>query len=224
MGTDRSLYNLQKIQDNMDRGNIFLDSYPAQVHFLMIDKCNVKCIMCGGDYFRSKSGRRITLDKFQTMAANLKLENVRAVVLAGAGDPMLNQDLVPIVQFINRAYPQIAISITTNGLGLTESIARALIDCRVSQVNISINSASRSTYRRIMQIDGFDAVCRNARTFDDLRKQAGKPVSLQFSAAIHRLNIEEMPRLVELARETGADSINLFYTRFYPERYPRLEY
>ncbi len=217
MGTDRSLYNLQKIQDNMDRGNIFLDSYPAQVHFLMIDKCNVKCIMCGGDYFKSKSGRRITLDKFQTMAANLKLENVRAVVLAGAGDPMLNQDLIPIVQFINRAYPQIAISITTNGLGLTESIARALIDCRVSQVNISINSASRSTYRRIMQIDGFDAVCRNARTFDDLRKQAGKPVSLQFSAAIHRLNIEEMPRLVELARETGADSINLFYTRFYPE-------
>ncbi|MBI4763942.1 MAG: glycosyltransferase, partial [Deltaproteobacteria bacterium] len=109
-------------------------------------------------------------------------------------------------------------SITTNGLGLTEARARALIDGTVSKVNISINSATRPTYRRIMQIDGFDAVCRNARTFDALRKQAGQPVSLQFSAAINCLNIEEMPRLVELARETGADSINLFYTRFYPER------
>ncbi len=218
MEIDRSLENLHKIQSNIERGNVFLDSYPIQVHFLMIDKCNVKCIMCGGDYFRSKSGRMITLDKFKTMAANLKLENVRAVVLAGAGDPMLNRDLIAIVRFINTTYPQIAISITTNGLGLTESLARALMDCTVSQVNISINSATQQTYKRIMQIDGFTAVCRNARTFAELIKQSGKPVSLQFSAAINRLNIEELPRLVELAHETGADSINLFYTRFYPER------
>jgi MoaA/NifB/PqqE/SkfB family radical SAM enzyme/Tfp pilus assembly protein PilF len=211
-------YNQAKIQASIQRRDIFLDGLPLTIHFLMIDKCNVKCIMCGGDYFRSTSGKMITLEKFKTMAANLKLENARAVVLAGAGDPLLNRDLVEIVRFINSRHPHIAISITTNGLSLTESLSRSLLACNIQQVNISINSATRETYQRIMQIDGFDSVCRQAKTFDDLRRSAGRRVSLQFSAAINRLNIEEMPRLVELAKQIGVDSINLFYTRFYPER------
>jgi len=57
MGNSLSDHNLSKVQSNIEKGNVHLDSYPYQVHFLMIDKCNVKCIMCGGDYFKSKSGR-----------------------------------------------------------------------------------------------------------------------------------------------------------------------
>jgi GT2 family glycosyltransferase/Flp pilus assembly protein TadD/MoaA/NifB/PqqE/SkfB family radical SAM enzyme len=184
----------------------------------MIDKCNVKCIMCGGDYFKSKSGRMITLEKFKTMAANLKLENACAIVLAGAGDPLLNRDLVRIIQFVRHTYPHITISVTTNGLALTAGLSGLLLDSGVSLLNISINSATRASYRRIMQVDGFDTVCRNAKAFVEQRTQSGSPTALQFSAAINRLNIEDLPRLVELTREVGGNSINLFYTRFYPER------
>lgn len=218
MQTHSCEYNFSKIQASLERRDLFLDGYPTMVHFLMIDKCNVKCIMCGGDYFRSTSGRKITIEKFKTMAANLKLEHARSVVLAGAGDPLLNRDLVPIIRFLNSTYPHIAISITTNGLALSETLSHALLECTLGQVNISINAASRETYRRIMQVDGFEAVCNNARRFADLRRLARKPVSFQFSAAVNRLNIEEMPLLVELANAIGMDSINLFYTRFYPER------
>lgn len=218
MGNSLSDYNLSKVQSNIERGNLFLDSYPYQVHFLMIDKCNVKCIMCGGDYFRSKSGKKITLEKFKTIAANLKIEQARAIVLAGAGDPLLNRDLVPIIRFVRGTYPQISISVTTNGLALTEKLSGLLLETGVSLVNISINSATRASYRRIMQVDGFDAVCRNAKSFVGQRNRSGRPTVLQFSAAINRLNIEDLPRLVELAGEIGVNSINLFYTRFYPER------
>jgi GT2 family glycosyltransferase/MoaA/NifB/PqqE/SkfB family radical SAM enzyme len=174
--------------------------------------------MCGGDYFRSKSGRMITLEKFKTMAANLKLENVGAIVLAGAGDPLLNKDLIQIIQFVKKTYPHISISVTTNGLALSATLSGHLIESEVAQVNISINSATRVSYKRIMQIDGFDMVCKNAKSFIEQRNKSGKPVALQFSAAINRLNIEDLPRLVEVGREIGINSINLFYTRFYPER------
>jgi len=217
MENNISEHNLAKIQRNIEAGNIYLDSYPAQVHFLMIDKCNVKCIMCGGDYFKSKSGRMITLEKFKTMAANLKLENAKAIVLAGAGDPLLNKDLMPIIKFVKNTYPHITISVTTNGLALSATLAGLLLESEVAQVNISINSATRASYKRIMQIDGFDAVCKNAKAFIEQRNRTRRPVALQFSAAINRLNIEELPRLVELGKEIGINSINLFYTRFYPE-------
>jgi GT2 family glycosyltransferase/MoaA/NifB/PqqE/SkfB family radical SAM enzyme/Flp pilus assembly protein TadD len=218
MGTDPSVYNLAKIQNNLENGNVYLDSYPVQVHFLMIDKCNVKCIMCGGDYFRSQSGRRITLEKFKTMAANLRFENVRAIVLAGAGDPLLNADLIPIIQFVKKEHPHITLSLTTNGLALTEKLSGLLVESGVHLVNISINSATRASYRRIMQVDGFDRVCGNARSFVDQRNRSGKSITLQFSAALNRLNIEDLPGLVQLGKDIGINSINLFYTRFYPER------
>jgi FkbM family methyltransferase len=203
---------------NVERGNMYVQRYPTQVHFLMIDKCNAKCIMCGGDYFKSKSGRMITLKKFKTMAANLKLENARAIVLAGAGDPLLNKELVPIIQFVKKTYPHIIISVTTNGIALSEKISGLLLESGVSLVNISINSATRASYKRIMQVDGFDLVCKNAKNFVKLKKLLSKQTTLQFSAALNRLNIEDLPVLVELAREIGVNGINLFYTRFYPER------
>jgi glycosyltransferase involved in cell wall biosynthesis/MoaA/NifB/PqqE/SkfB family radical SAM enzyme len=218
METNACHYNLTKIQNNIAGENVYLDSYPAQIHFLMIDKCNVKCIMCGGDYFRSKTGRMITLEKFKTMAANLKLENAKAIVLAGAGDPLLNKDVVPIIQYVKQTYPHISITITTNGLALLPSLSERLIESGVDLVNISINSATRGTYKRIMQVDGFETVCKNAKAFADQRNRSGKPIAFQFSAAINELNIKELPRLVELGKEVGINSINLFYTRFYPER------
>lgn len=196
----------------------FTKAFPVQVHFLMIDKCNAKCIFCGGDYFRSESKRLITLEKFQRMAAHLKLERFQKIVLAGAGDPLLNPNLIPIIQYTNDRYSGVGISITTNGIALTEEISEAFLRCKISDLNISINAASRNVYKRVMQVDCFDKVCRNARRFAALRREKGTGPVLQFSSAINRLNIEDLPALVELGREIGIDALNIFYTRFYPER------
>ncbi|MDI6761905.1 MAG: glycosyltransferase [Thermodesulfobacteriota bacterium] len=198
--------------------NGWTSRFPVQVHFLMIDKCNAKCIFCGGDYFRSESKRLITLEKFQRMAANLKLERFQKIVLAGAGDPLLNPHLIPIIQYTHDRYSGVGISITTNGIALTEEISEAFLRCKISDLNISINAASRNVYKRVMQVDCFDKVCQNARRFVALRREKGTGPVLQFSSAINRLNIEDLPALVELGREIGIDALNIFYTRFYPER------
>lgn len=189
-----------------------------QVHFLMNDRCNAKCIMCGGDYFRSGSGRMITFEKFKKMALNLKLQYFQSIVLAGAGDPLLDRDLIPIIQFARKEYPHIRISITTNGIALSEIIFKSLLENNVDFINISINSATRKTYQRIMQVDCFDKVCDNVKKLIVLKDKLRKFMRVQFSIAINRLNIEELPALVELGKDIGIDSINVMYCRFYPER------
>jgi len=218
MPNDKASYNLRKIQNNISNLNVFLDSWPAQIHFLMVDKCNAKCIMCGGDYFRSKSGRLITLDKFKRMASNLQLEYSQGIVLAGAGDPLLNPHLIPIIQYANERYAHLSVALTTNGIALSEEMSQALLQCRLNMVNISINAASRDVYKRIMQVDWFDRVCENVKRFMGLRRSKGSGPAVQFSSAINRLNIEDLPKMVELARGIGIESINVMYCRFYPER------
>jgi len=218
MDAKKNQYNIKKLENNLRNNNIFIDNLPTQIHFLMIDKCNAKCIMCGGNYFHNKSQRKITLDKFKKMASNLQLQRCSGIVLAGAGDPLLNRDLVPIMQFVREKYPHIRISVTTNGIALTKKLSKAFIENGVGVVNVSINSATRESYDRIMQVECFDKVCENAKNLVDLKNRLGSMTRVQFSCAINRLNIEELPLLVELSRDLGVESINVMYCRFYPEK------
>jgi GT2 family glycosyltransferase/MoaA/NifB/PqqE/SkfB family radical SAM enzyme/cytochrome c-type biogenesis protein CcmH/NrfG len=218
MGAQKYLYNIKKLENNLQNNNIYIDNFPTQVHFLMIDKCNAKCIMCGGNYFCGNSKKKITLDKFKKMASNLQLQLCRGIVLAGAGDPLLNMDLVPIIRFVREKYPHISISITTNGIALTDKLSESFLDNDIAIVNISINSSTRETYRRIMQVDCFDKVCKNVKNLVDMRNRRANRTKIQFSNAINKLNIEELPLLVELSSDLGVDSINIMYCRFYPEK------
>ncbi|WP_298438394.1 glycosyltransferase [Geobacter sp.] len=190
---------------------------PHTVHFLLNDKCNAKCVFCGGDYYRSKSGKVITLDKFARMAENLHLEHFRNICLAGAGDPLLDPDFMPIVRYTNERYPNIDITVTTNGIALKPELSAEMMGAKVSLVNISINAATRATYKRLMQVDQFDTVCANAAAFVRERDRAGRQTLFQLSCAISRLNIEELPTLVELAHRLGVRHLNIFYCRFYPK-------
>ena len=190
---------------------------PGTVHFLMNDKCNAKCVMCGGDYFGSKTGRSITFEQFKQSARNLHLEDFQICLLAGGGDPLVNPDVIPMMEHMREVYPRVNLALVTNAISLTKRVAQAVIDCNVSHINCSINSATRETYRHIMQVDAFDKVCRNIKRMDDLRKKHDVNLGLQFSSAINRINIEEMPDLVRLTKELGVDSINMMYCRFYPE-------
>lgn len=211
-------YNHNQIINNIQNKNLFLDNHPTQIHLLMIDKCNAKCIMCGGNYFSSSSGKRISLEDYKKIAQNLEFEFVSAVCLAGAGDPLLNRDIIPIIAYTNKTYPHIVVSITTNGIGLTRKISESVLEQNVAMLNISINAATKETFKKIMQVDAFDAVCENARYLSELTRTKGRGPALQLSFIANRLNIEELPTLVEVAHSVGARSINVMYTRFYPER------
>lgn len=205
------------MDQSMDFQSGTFNCLPHTVHFLLNDKCNAKCVFCGGDYYRSKSGKVITLDKFARMAGNLHLEHFRNICLAGAGDPLLDPDFMPIVRYTNEQYPNIAITVTTNGIALKPELSAEMMKAKVSLVNISINAATPVTYQRLMQVNQFDTVCANAAAFVREREKACGQTLFQFSCAISRLNIEELPILVELAHRLGVRHLNIFYCRFYPK-------
>jgi hypothetical protein len=71
----------------------------------------------------------ITFDKFKKMAENLGL-SASSVVLSGAGDltqPCPGADH-PLPE---PAVPKLKISITTNGIALSQRLSEELLDCRL---------------------------------------------------------------------------------------------
>lgn len=198
------------------RGTGFDMSTPHSVHLLLNDKCNARCIFCGGDYYHSRSGRMLTFEKVKVISKNIHLERFQQVVLAGAGDPLLCPDFVPIMQYLRAEFPAVEIAVTTNGIGLNRSVSEAVLDNRVAMLNISLNAGTRETYCRLMQVDAFDLICRQVREFAQLCWNQGTGPRLQLSIPIMRCNVEELPLLVRFASEVGAVGVNVFYCRFYP--------
>ena len=190
---------------------------PGTVHFLMNDKCNAKCIMCGDDYAMSKTGRVLTLNQFKKSAQNLHMEDFKVCLLAGGGDPLVNPDIIPIMNFMKSDYPHVKLALVTNGISLTQKMAQATINANVGHINISIDSATKPTYRHIMQVDQFDRVCKNVNQIRKMASENKHPLVLQFSIALSLLNIEELPELIRLANQLGVKSVNSMYCRFYPE-------
>jgi GT2 family glycosyltransferase/MoaA/NifB/PqqE/SkfB family radical SAM enzyme len=194
----------------------FFSKLPYSAHFLLNDKCNAGCVFCGGNYANSSSGRVLTLEKFKLIAQNIHLENYRQAVLAGAGDPLISPDFVPIMRYLHTTYKNVGIAVTTNGIALTRELAKEMLDCNVTMLNISLNAATRGTYRRLMQVDAFDRICQQVRDFASMCWELGRGPQLQLSIPIMRCNVEELPILIRFAHEVGASAINVFYCRFYP--------
>lgn len=189
---------------------------PNSAHFLLNDKCNARCVFCGGNYYNSRSGRMLTLEKFKIIAKNIHLEHFRQAVLAGAGDPLLCPDFVPIMEYLHATYPSVGISVTTNGIAMNRELCEAMLACGVTMLNISLNAATRETYQRLMQVDAFDRICRQLKDFSALCWERGQGPHLQLSIPIMRCNVEELPLLIQFAHEVGAVAVNVFYCRFYP--------
>ena len=86
--------------ENIDIGQC---PFPSTAFFLLNNRCNAKCVMCSvKDYLNDKPAESITLDRFKIIAKNLHLERFKAVVLSGAGDPLLNVSFLNIISFINQ--------------------------------------------------------------------------------------------------------------------------
>jgi radical SAM protein with 4Fe4S-binding SPASM domain len=97
------------------------------------------------------------------------------------------------------------VALATNGTLVTTQIARKILDSGVRRVSISLDGADASTHDAFRGLPGaFDAALRG---FQNLR-QLG--MSLQINMTIARHNAHQLPAVLELAKQIGADALHTF--------------
>src|SRR5919108_620325 len=90
----------------------------------------------------------------------------------------------------------------SDAISLTAKRALGLIESGLDEYRVSVDAATRQTYRRLRGVDQFDRVVANVRRLVELaRERSGSAprVSLWFTAA--RVNLHELPAFVGLAAE-----------------------
>ena len=122
------------------------------------DRCNIRCFYCMPEEnvrFRPRE-EILTFEEIVRFVRVLARLGVNKLRLTG-GEPLVRADVVELVAELSRIDGIHEIALTTNGILLAEHAA-GLKRAGLTRVNISLDTLSEQTFRRIARRDGLDRV------------------------------------------------------------------
>ncbi len=158
------------------------------------DRCNSRCITC--DYWQYGQ-TNLPLAEARRLAPELRALGTQVVLLSG-GEPLLHPHWDEVAGALRAA--GLRLWLLTAGLSLARQAEQVSQLCE--RVTVSLDGASRATYRAIRGVDGFEAVCNGIRAV----VARGRPVTVR--CTVQRGNYRELPQVVRLAHELGAEQVS----------------
>jgi len=161
-------------------------------------ECNFNCVYCraGGEGLPPNgvlmSGGEIT--EIVRIASEVGFKHLKIT----GGEPTLRKDLFDIVRGCSELESLDEVQLVTNGSALTKEYAQRLVDSGLDNITISLDAASRDSFRETTERDKFDRVISGIYA----AREVGLPVTI--NSVIMQRNKAEIEGLIEIARKTGS--------------------
>lgn len=178
--------------------------YPIYIELSPIGACNHRCLFCALDYLDYRPQRLDPAMLAERLPAMAGL-GIRAIMLAGEGEPLLHREINVILRLIAEA--GIDCAVTTNATVFPEGFVEESIP-RLSWLKASINAGTSAGYARIHQAPerDFQAAQDHLRQAVDYRNRHHLACTLGAQALLLPENAHELDRLARLCRdEIGLD-------------------
>ena len=134
----------------------------SEFHFSHCRICNAKCIYCSKEYSKGVQNYN-TFPIIQDLIKKGYYKSGGEATFQG-GEPTLMQNFDELVQLF--AQNGTKVRIHSSGIKYSKTVEEALGDNNGTIV-ISLDSASKDTYKNIKQVDAFDSVCENIKKYSD---------------------------------------------------------
>jgi radical SAM protein with 4Fe4S-binding SPASM domain len=177
--------------------------YPLTVEISPSGACNHRCRFCAFDYL----GYQPALLEEELMVKNLALmaqKGVKAIVLAGEGEPLLNKATPGIIRHIKELGMDAGMS--SNGVLFAEKISEECLPY-LTWVRFSINAGTPKTHHLIHQgrPDDFVIILKNLTKAVQLKRDHQWTVTLGVQMLLLPENMGEAVELGKLLKEIGLD-------------------
>ena len=205
---------LMTIDDNdklnsleMKRGDLHVQSTPLEIEIGTTMVCNIDppCVQCPKHIhprfgYVNKTAFHIKRAYIKRMAPFINLSKIAS--LHGFGEPLTCSYLFDSLEYVkSKTYS----CFCSNGILLNDKIIEKIIEKRVSNVNFSLDAATKETYFKIRHHD-FNQTLNNIKNLIAARDKAKLEVpSISINMTLMRENIKEFPGFVELAKQLGAE-------------------
>ncbi|PYN49804.1 MAG: radical SAM protein [Candidatus Rokuibacteriota bacterium] len=177
---------------------------PRSLYLETTNRCDSKCRTCIRTFQSLEPPADLTLEQVKAIAEQFPV--LERVVLHGIGEPLLNVEIFEIVVHLKTRAATVLFN--SDAISLTAKRALRLIESGLDEYRVSMDAATRQTYRKLRGVDQFDRVVANVRRLVELERERSRSaprVSLWFTAS--RANLHELPAFVRLAADLGVDEV-----------------
>ena len=173
-------------------------------------RCPLHCVFCYNPVdFAQTQNELGTDDWLRVLREGRELGAVQCGL--SGGEPLQRDDLEIIVAEAQRL--GYYTNLLTSGVGLTEERAAALKSAGLDHVQLSFQDSTREMNDFLSHTKTFELKNRVAATI----KSQGWPMVM--NVVIHRMNIDHVDRIIEMAAEMGAEYLELANTQYYSWAY-----
>ena len=198
----------------------------ARMHLPVAPRCNIQCNYCNRKFDCCNESRPGVTS--EVLTPEQAVEKVRAVKeaipqlsvigIAGPGDPLANEDTFRSLELIGKAFPELTLCVSTNGLALPDC-AQRLHDLNVRFVTVTMNCIDPEIGSKI-----YDAVVFNGKKYsgtegatilrdrqlEGIRMCLGLKMLVKINIVmIPGINDDHIPDLVKKVKEMGVYIVNI---------------
>lgn len=202
------IWNYRLYEKEQKERPLVMKSQPPFIEIEMTNRCNLACIQC----LRSLGLKPYKLgdmdpDNYPKILAQFPY--AMNISLNGFGEPMMYRHFFDIVAYTRKERPWAKIGIYTNGQLIDEEKAYQLMDCGLTELNISIDAAYPQTYRRVRRGGRLESLHENIRRLVRVRQETrARFPMIGLNFVMVNENEGELVPFVEQAADFGVDFIN----------------
>src|SRR5271165_7152507 len=177
--------------------------YTPRLIFWEVTKgCNLRCIHCRATATELMSPTDLPTGKALNIISQIADFGNPILVLSG-GEPLYRQDIFQLAEYATSRGLRAALA--TNGTMVTKDVAEKIKSSGIKRVSISLDGADATTHDTFRGIPGaFEAAIYGMKNLQQLG------VSVQINTTIARHNAHQLPDVLQLARNLGADALHTF--------------
>ena len=166
-------------------------------------RCSLNCRHCRAAAQDIPYKNELTLDECKQFLDGMLEFSPPPIIIITGGDPMMREDIYDIITYGNSIGLRMVIALC--GQFLSSAIMQRLKACGVLKVSFSLDGSTAESHDHFRRVEGsFDAVLQGMA----YARAIGMP--FQVNSTISKINVSELPGILDLTIQSGADSFHPF--------------
>lgn len=182
---------------------------PYHIELSPTDSCNYDCFFCNQGFIDRK--KSLSIERLHSLIDELSESGLKTLRLSGGGEPLLHPKITDFLDHLKQ-HGIVIHNVTTNGFMLTAAIVERLMALPTGEIIVSLNESDPERYGEMMRVRprSFHRVVKLIRELVQTRDRLGrKDPRLIVQYFVWKKNFRDIERMMDLAREIGADAIYL---------------
>jgi MoaA/NifB/PqqE/SkfB family radical SAM enzyme len=175
---------------------------PVMVDFAVTRQCNLRCKHCYSSATDSPHQQELTTAEAKRVISEVAASGTRLITFDG-GEPLMRPDIYELISYAKESglHPMLG----TNGTLLSTEAIDKLKKAGIGPIAISIHGPDAKSHDDFSGREG-----SWERSMAGIRNVASAGLPFQINTCLHHDNMDQFDSLVELAKKSGAATVEVF--------------